>query len=174
MSKAPPIDEREFLRVTENHGEFGRKLRTLHFVPASSELREQAHHVGLCWLRLAADHLADAKAAQGSGRRRAAYSRAYYAAYNASKSVRYVATGAVSLRGDDHKKASELPDDFPDVDKWSDAVTKLYEHRLRADYDNWAATSSEQQLSSAETVGQAEAFLSEAKKYLEAKYGIKP
>ena len=109
MTKAPPVDEREFLRVTENHGEFGRKLRTLDFATASSALREHAHHVGLCWLRLATDHLADAKTAQASGRRRSAYSRAYYAVYNASKSVRYIVTGAVSLKGDDHKKASELP-----------------------------------------------------------------
>src|SRR5205823_5562247 len=66
-----------------------------------------------------------------------------------------------------------LPDDFPDVEKWSDIVTKLYEHRLRADYDNWAATRSEHQLTSEQTVGHAEIFLTEARKYLEAKYGIK-
>jgi hypothetical protein len=94
--------------------------------------------------------------------------------YNASKSVRYIVTGAVSLKGDDHKKASELPDDFPDVEKWSDLVTKLYEHRLRVDYDNWAATRSEHQLTSGQTVQHAESFLTEAGKHLEAKYGIKP
>jgi HEPN domain len=174
MAKPPAIDEREFLRVTQNHGEFGRKLQSLSFAAASIEVVEQAHHVGLCWLRLAADHLADARAAEASGRQRAAYSRSYYAAYSASKSVRYIVSGAVSLKGDDHKKASELPDDFPEVEKWSGLVTTLYEHRLRADYDNWAATNAEHHLTTTQCVELASQLVTEATKYLSAKYGIAP
>jgi hypothetical protein len=75
-----------------------------------------------------------------------------HAAYNASKSVRYIVNGRVSLKGDDHGEASELPDDFPDVDRWSEAITRLYEHRLRADYDNWRTTTSEMSLSASDAV----------------------
>jgi uncharacterized protein (UPF0332 family) len=173
MAKAPTVDEREFLKLTRNHSEFRDKLTTLGLSTASGEISENANHVALCWLRLAMEHRDDAKVAMASSRDRAVYSRSYYAVYNASKSVRYVVTGAVSLAGDDHKKASDLPDDFPDVAKWAETITKLYEHRLRADYDNWTATKAELYLSSADAVAFAEEFLREAAKYLETKYGIK-
>ena len=50
----------------------------------------------------------DAKAAIGLNCNRVTYSRSYYAAYNASKSIRYIVNGSVSLAGDDHKKAPEI------------------------------------------------------------------
>jgi hypothetical protein len=79
----------------------------------------------------------------------------------------------VSLREDDHKKASELPDDFPEVEKWAADITSLREHRLRADYDNWGTTGSEHSLSAKDVVDLAEQFLSEAEQYLESKCRIK-
>jgi hypothetical protein len=173
MIKFPPIDEREFLKLIRNHSEFCRGLRTLDLSGASADLTDHAHHVGLCWLQLASDHLEDAKAALASSRERSSYSRAYYAAYNASKTIRYVVDGTVSLKGDDHRRASELPDDFPEVEKWASTITNLYEHRLKADYDNWRSTRAELTLSPAETVGLAEQFITEVLRYLEGKYGIK-
>ncbi len=173
MSKPPPVDEREFLRIVRNHGELCRGLRTLDLTTASSDLTDHAHYVGLCWLRLAFEHLEDAKAALASHRDRSSYSRSYYAAYNASKTIRYVVEGAVSLKGDDHQRASDLPDDFPDVAKWAGAITDLYEHRLRADYDNWTSTRAELSLTPAATVVLAEQFIAIALSYLEGKYGIK-
>ena len=173
MAKAPTVDEREFLRLTRNYSEFRAKLTTLGLPAASQEVSENAQHVALCWLRLALEHRDDAQSALASNRDRAVYSRSYYAVYNASKSVRYVVTGAVSLIGDDHKKVSDLPDDFPDVAKWAETITKLKEHRLRADYDNWNTTTAELYLSSADAVALSEEFLREAAKYLETKYGIK-
>src|ERR1022692_1197514 len=77
MSKPPPIDEREFLKIVRNHGELCRGLRTLDLAAASSDLTDHAHHVGLCWLRLAFEHLDDAKAALASRRDRSSYSRSY-------------------------------------------------------------------------------------------------
>jgi HEPN domain len=174
MAKPPTIDEREFLKLTRNHGEFCQKLRTLGLPIASADLVENAHHVGLSWLRLAYEHMNDGKLTAAAGRDRASYSRSYYAAYNASKSVRYIVTGAVSLTGDDHKEASNLPDDFPDVAKWADAIVRLREHRLRADYDNWTLAKSEFSLTSTEALQLAETFVSEAKKYLETKFGLTP
>jgi uncharacterized protein (UPF0332 family) len=140
---------------------------------AASDVGENVHHVGRCWLRLAHEHMNDAKAAIGLNCDRAVYSRSYYAAYNASKSIRYVVNGSVSLTADDHKKAADLPDDFPEVDKWAAEITSLREHRLRADYDNWGDTGSEHSLSAKDVIDLAEQFLSEAKQYLEAKFGIR-
>jgi uncharacterized protein (UPF0332 family) len=174
MSKVPPVDEREFMKIVRNHGELCRGLRTLDLAAASSDVADHAHHVGLCWLRLASEHLDDAKSALVSGRVRSTYSRSYYAAYNASKTIRYVVEGAVSLKGDDHNRAPDLPDDFPDVDRWAAAITNLYEHRLKADYDNWTSTRAELSLTPEETVALAEEFIANSLNYLEGKYGIKP
>jgi uncharacterized protein (UPF0332 family) len=173
MAKAPSIGEQEFLKLTRNHGEFCDKLTKLDLATASDEIRQNAHHVGLCWLRLAIEHIEDAKFALASNRDRIVYSRSYYAAYSASKSIRYIVNGIVSLAGDDHGKAPDLPGDFVDVAKWAVSITKLYEHRLRADYDNWGSTKDENSLSPAQSVEEAEAFLKKAAQYLETKYGIK-
>jgi hypothetical protein len=112
------------------------------------------------------------QAAEAGGRSRASYSRAYYAVYNASKSIRYITTGHVSLTGDDHKRASDLPDDFPDVERWTTTIISLREHRLKSDYDNWASTAAELSLTVRQAVDLAEAFVTEATKYLEGKFGV--
>lgn len=48
---------------------------------------------------LARLHYADASAADPDMNSRTVYSRAYYAAYNASKAVRYVVRGSVTWEG---------------------------------------------------------------------------
>jgi uncharacterized protein (UPF0332 family) len=174
MSKQYSFDETTFLKVVRNHGELCRGLRNLDLDEASSDVANRAHHVGLCWLRLALEHLDDAKAALRSHRDRSSYSRSYYAAYNASKAIRYVVQGSVSLKGDDHKQAPDLPDDFEDVAKWASVITNLYEHRLKADYDNWRVTLTEMSLTAAESVAFAEQFVGHAVTYLEEKFGIRP
>jgi hypothetical protein len=136
-AQPPTVTELEFLKLTTNHGEFANKLRTLGHPQSADSVHRNSVHVGLCWFRLGIEHLADANAAAAAQRTRSVYSRSYYAAYNVSKGMRYIVGGSVSLKGDDHHKASELPDDFPDGDRWSETVTNLYENRLRADYDNW-------------------------------------
>jgi HEPN domain-containing protein len=135
----PPGPEIDFIGMTGNHGLFREKLRQLDQAEAAEAVGRHSVYVGLCWFRLALEHLEDANHSFNGGRNRSTHSRSYYAAYNASKAVRYIVDGAVSLKGDDHHKASDLPDDFPDVDRWSEEVTKLYElactrfrrHRVR-------------------------------------------
>ena len=170
MAKSPPVHELEFLKLVPNHAESVRKLATLG-VPVP-DLTLYAFHVGLCWIRLAEEHLQDCRLAEKAGSRRATFSRAYYAAYNASKGVRYIVAGAVSLKGDDHQKAQDLPNDFPDVNQWSLRITRLYENRLRADYDNWNSTGSEFSMSSAEALSFADRFVSTTKTYITTKFGI--
>jgi hypothetical protein len=94
MAKVPPIEEREFLKLTQNHREFGRKIQVLGHEKVASDVTEIAYYVGLRWLQLACEHMQDAKAAMASNLDRSAYSRSYYAVYNASKSIRYIVNGS--------------------------------------------------------------------------------
>ncbi|MBB3258110.1 uncharacterized protein (UPF0332 family) [Paraburkholderia bannensis] len=167
-----PVSELEFLQITANHLEFVKKLERLGWTNA--EIREFGVEVGTKWFRLGQQHLDEAKLLEAAGCIRACHSRAYYAAYNVSKSVRYLVKGIVSLKGDDHGKASvDLPHDFPNVADWSVKISRLYEHRLRADYDNWSTTIADQTLSSQTAISDAESFIAVAIGYLDTKFGIK-
>jgi uncharacterized protein (UPF0332 family) len=168
--KKPPIPEQEFLKVAPNHGELTSKLTAIGTpVP---DIFEYAKYVCRCWFSLAEEHLDEANKALAANCTRAVFSRAYYAVYNASKAARYIVRGGVSLKGDDHAKAStDLPQDLPNVDHWSQQITELYEHRLRADYDNWADTATSNSLTPANTVANATAFVTEARNYINTKFG---
>jgi uncharacterized protein (UPF0332 family) len=170
MGKKPPIDEVEFLRRVRNHGELSRCLSDLN-LPAP-DLPEYVRHVAECWFRLGADHLDEAERANTVGCARTTLSRAYYAAYNASKAIRYLVYGVVSLKGDDHGKASSLPDDFPEPDKWAEKITDLYVNRLLADYDNWSSTATTHTLTPESALKCASQFLDTAREYVDNKFGI--
>jgi hypothetical protein len=172
MAKPPRVHELEFLKLTQNHAEFARKLGELQLA-SDGDLVLHAHHVALCWYQLSLEHLDEARLAAAGGAKRTVYSRAYYAAYNASKAVRYLFHGWVSLKGDDHQQASVLPPDFPDAPKWSLAVTRLYEDRLHADYDNWRSTATDFTSTTTDAVTIAETFIAAAKAYLLTKYQVK-
>ena len=167
------LGEQDFLREVQNHQELRRKLLLLGELRAAEGVREHAQAVGLRWLKLGQLHLREARIAARGRARRAAYSRAYYAAYNASKAVRYVSCGTVSLKGDDHGKASELPRDFPDLDKWSTSIGRLYEQRLRADYDNWRGTPGKFTVAMPTAIEEASGFLVACKSYLREKFSLK-
>jgi hypothetical protein len=175
MPALPPsaTDERALLKALRNHAEFRRILSDLSLTSDLASFDQQIEGVVKCWFGLAETHLHEAKAAESSGNSRSAFSRAYYAAYNASKAVRYRVTGFVSLKGDDHERAAaELPDDFPSVATWSATISALYEHRLRADYDNWRDTASEQTMLSSACIAEAEKFIADCRTYLGSKFGI--
>jgi len=167
----PSVHELEFLKLTANHLEFGRKLNTLNF--SNPSLIHHAEYIGAAWFHLADEHLKEAKSMLRLKIKphRAVFSRSYYAAYNASKSIRYLTAGSVSLKGDDHGKATDLPGDFPDKEQWATTLATLYENRLRADYDNWTTTGSDFSQSSRDAVKSAAAFLVEARMYINSKIG---
>jgi len=170
--QAPPVSEIEFMRITGNHGEYQENLNSLGHPRQSLQIKRHAHYVGLCWFRLSSERLEDARHSLAAHRARATFSGSYYAAYNASKAIRYIVDGAVSLKGDDHHKASSgLPDDFPDVDRWSSVVTDLYEHRLRADYDNWQSTAAENSLTPDEAFNLSTEFVNRCRAYLSKRLG---
>ncbi len=166
-------DERRALELLKNHAEFKAILVSLTMSSDIGVLESHVHAVARKWFELGRLHLLDASAVDTKVNSRSVYSRAYYAAYNASKAVRYVVHGSVSLRGDDHKKVADLPASFPDVDSWVSRLPLLYEHRLRADYDNWSDTASENILAPEDCLAAAAEFLKAAEQFLLAKYGLK-
>jgi len=166
-------DERKALELLRNHAEFKATLVSLSMKGDLPILESHVYAVARQWFELARTHYADANAVDARRSPRSVYSRAYYAAYNASKAVRYVVRGFVSLRGDDHKKVADLPTSFPDVDSWVAKLPLLYEHRLRADYDNWSDTAVENVLSPAACLAAAAEFLKAAEQFLLAEYGLK-
>lgn len=171
MSKQPPVPELTFIKISKNHADLTRVLTLLGI--GSADVLEYAKHVSKCWYQLAEEHLEDAKQALANKRYRSAYSRSYYAAYNASKAVRYIVSGNVNLTGEDHKHASsDLPDDIPDVEQWSLEITKLYEHRLRADYDNWCDTNANNSIDPEHAVRLAGEFMQVVNHYILQKFGI--
>lgn len=167
---APPVDELTFLKITANHNEFANKLQKLGW--NNSQLNDYVQHVGVAWFLLGDQHLSEAEVMSQAGIQRATHSRAYYAAYNASKGVRYLVVGFFSLKGDDHGKAGELPDDFPDKVTWAKKIAALYENRLRADYDNWTSTTSEFTQTPADAVSQAKDFIKTSRDYLKMRFGL--
>ncbi len=170
MPKRPPVHELEFMKLSRSHGELSAKLTTIG-IP-SPDLLEYAKHICECWFKLAEIHLNDAKAALAANCQRAVISRSYYAAYNASKAARYLVRGTVSLTGNDHASAStDLPDDLPNVAQWAQDITLLYEHRLRADYDNWSDTAASSTLTPGDAIAKATAFIDEVRGYVNAKFG---
>lgn len=171
MSKSPPVHELQFLKLFANHAELSNRLLLLGC--PTSDIQQFAMHVCEAWFHLGEEHLAEAKKLLAAGCLRATYSRAYYAAYNASKGARYLVKGIVSLKGDDHGKASsDLPDDFPNVATWGMKVSVLYENRLRADYENWSTTTKEFTINPDDAVADAEAFVAETRVYLNGKFGM--
>lgn len=167
-----PLPELELLKRWGNHAEFARKLDELALRSDLPTLKGYVGTVATAWFRLGIDHLEDATKSLSIGAQRSSYSRAYYAAYNISKSIRFAVKGFVSLKGDDHKSVGDLPDDFPDSVVWSSRLVRLYENRLRADYDNWQDTASAYTATPRECVEDANGFRKAGSAYLLTKFGL--
>lgn len=170
--KTVHADERRFLDLVKNHADFRKKLVTLTMGRDLAVFDGHMLSVVTSWFKLGEDHLREVLKVDVKSCPRIAYSRSYYAAYNASRAVRYVVYGEVSLRGDDHRRVADLPDSFPSVSSWTLRLTQLYEHRLRADYDNWSGSAAENTLTPAESCTAAREFLDTCRAFLANEYGV--
>ncbi|MCY1219159.1 hypothetical protein D9M72_311220 [compost metagenome] len=171
-TKQPPISEIDFLRACYNHNELCRKLESWEVSPG--DLPSYARFVCVAWMKLGEEHLVEANAAHQTGSIRSTYSRAYYAVYNASKAIRYIHRGLVSLKGDDHSKASvDLPDNLPDQARWARVIVSMLENRHRADYDNWVDTAASFTMTPEATLNEANQFIAAAWLYLTTEYQLK-
>ena len=171
-SRLAGVEELDFIQLVRNHREFKRQLEALGLSPRLAVYDRKVRGVCCAWLGLAHQHLREAKRAKTARLGRSVYSRAYYAAYSASKALRYLTAGVVSLHGDDHKKVGDLPADFPNLAAWTLDLSVLYEHRLRADYDNWTKTKAENKFTLAQALDKAEAFVRDCETYLQKECGI--
>ncbi|MGI0013937.1 MAG: hypothetical protein ACREBU_10930 [Nitrososphaera sp.] len=122
------------------------------------------------WYRLGMSHLGVARKLSGSGRQwRSQVSRCYYAAYNASRSVRWLVHGSVSLEPDDHKRVGDLPSDFPDREIWNSFFTQLRMDRNRADYEPWSNSIRDLEISPSQSLQQTVSFIKSVRRYLISK-----
>jgi hypothetical protein len=165
-------DERLLVHEVTNHAEFRQKLTRLKLTSDFPVFDSAVVEVVTSWFKLAREHAEELNKLDPNDVPRAVYSRAYYAAYNASKAVRYMSLGIVSLKGDDHRKVSELPDSFPSVDTWARDLQVMYQHRLRSDYDNWSQTSAEHTLKPIECAVLAHDFINVCSAFLRNKYKV--
>ncbi len=158
-----------------NHGKVCAALKDLDagadlgFVKAAVAAQTRA------WLALSKRHLQTAKAIRVQLQRdwRCTVSRAYYAAYTAARAIRYFVHGQFDSSAADHKKASELPDDFPDRDQWREFLVILRDDRNKADYHPWRETYWELSESPDKLLDRSARFVGLACQYLRER-GVQP
>jgi len=164
LTKKPEILElgnhARVLRILKSHS--GRSnVRWYH-----DAVRNVAHH----WFLLASQHLRVARQLVSEPRVwRTVISRSYYAAYNASRGVRYLVKGSVKLDASDHQDVGDLPDDFPQRPAWSTFLTEMRKDRNIADYEPWIGMRSTLSHPPSVSVTRTDEFLRESKAYLRAK-----
>lgn len=167
MSTKPPILEL---------GNHARVLRILELISGRSDLswyNEEVHAVVCRWVNLAMQHLRTARGLAPKPRNwRGVVSRSYYAAYNASRALRYAVSGSIKLDVDDHKVVGDLPPDFPNRAAWSTFLIDLRKDRNLADYEPWTKTLSALSERPRTSLDRTEEFLRQSKTYLRKK-GIK-
>jgi hypothetical protein len=164
----PPTQDL-FLKL-RNHGEVRRILDSVAAGADLSWFDQAAIDVCKRWFRLGQHHLQIAKRLQPSPRDwRSIVSRSYYAAYNASKCVRYYVNGSVKLDADDHKHVGDLPDDFPQRAYWSTFLVELRHDRNLADYEPWDHVRKSLTYPASTAVGRTTMFLQQSKHYLKGR-----
>jgi len=157
-----------------NHAKVRRVLHGFCSPGALQFLDDAVTEQAACWFRLGVKHLRVARKLDLKARDewRSVGSRAYYAAYSASKAIRYLTTGDTLTDAADHKRVGDLPDDFPNKNGWAVFLNDLRDARNRCDYDPWPDTKSALPLPVHELSAQAAKFVREARAYLKQR-GVK-
>jgi hypothetical protein len=157
----------ELPRDFPNHQKVRRGLEGLLEAPALAAYDEAVKNICRHHIALASAHLAAARPTQRHWRTRV--SRAYYAAYSASRAVRFYVAGGFSSEVEDHKKVADLPKDFPRLADWNDTLTQMRHDRNLADYDAWPDCREQLNKPPSRTVDLASEFVQETKSYLHAR-----
>lgn len=92
-------------------------------------------------------------------------SRLYYAAYNVSRAVRLWVNGEYSTESTDHKKIENLPNDFPQKNKYANQLAVLRDDRNLCDYDHTVGRG-DLVLSVDDSLALVDGFLNDARAYL--------
>lgn len=168
----PRVDSRLRLRVATA----SKELRD-HWSEGTSIERRTGVQIQALAERVTADRLQLAYRVRRSGAllialtppmNRVAVGRYYYAMYHAMRSVVFFHHG-----GDDYEGHSALPvhapHDFPDRDRWANALKEARLDRNRADYDAYPKADSAWAATVVRLRGDSDAFLPIARNYLRAK-----
>lgn len=155
---------KSILDVTKNAREAISCISGLVSDESASQLRGEfdRHVIGL--VELAREHLLVAKSLPRS-RWRHKVSRGYYCSYHAKRALRLYVSGHYSTDSSDHKKVSDLPDDFPSKESRKRRLNDLRTDRNTADYDH-DANEDLLIIGVAESVVFSESFLSDVLEYL--------
>ncbi len=155
------------LRDFPNHQRVRRGLESILDADALAAYDDAVHATCLCIMKLAAAHLRTAKNPSSvRDNWRLVVSRAYYAAYNASKAVRYLVQGQVAGDVDDHKKVADLPNDFPERVFWTSVLIEMRIDRNIADYEPWPGCLRRLAASPKKAVEYADRFVQTVRSYL--------
>lgn len=99
---------------------------------------------------------------------RSSISRSYYGMYHGARALAFL-----SLEGDDNEGHNELhkglPEDFPDVEQWRNALKDARLRRNEADYDPYPVGESEFAVIGRTQIGIVTNFLNETESYLRAR-----
>lgn len=99
---------------------------------------------------------------------RSSISRSYYGMYHVARALAFLATG-----GDDNEAHSDLhkglPEDFPDVDKWRNALKEARLLRNEVDYDPYVEGQYDLGMVGRTQLANVGSFLREAEFYLRAR-----
>lgn len=158
--------EPELLHL-DNHGKVRRVLSTFASRATLARFDDAVANVVKQWYLLARRHLRVARRLVRPPRDwRSAVSRTYYAAYNASRAVRYRVNGRVKPGAEDHKEVGDLPNDFPNRDQWSSFLDDLRYDRNVSDYEPWPAARQRLKGEPADSLIEVERFIRDARGYL--------
>lgn len=130
--KAPHL-----LRASGNVRKMKENLANVVDANALSAIQEEINRNVVQLFRLGKSHYSFALR-QNNRSWRQRVSRLYYAAYNVSRAVRLCANGEFSTEVGDHKKIESLPDQFPQLNSYSNRLAILREDRNLCDYDHTA------------------------------------
>jgi hypothetical protein len=163
---APSIKRPEILSL----GNHAQALGVLEKIAGGSDLHwyhEAVHAVAREWYQLSSHHMRAGRQLLSRPRNwRAVVSRSYYAAYNASRAVRYFVKGAVAFDSKDHQLVGDLPTDFPDAASWATFVNELRRDRNIADYEPWKDVRTKLSDSPSSSLNRVEKFISVARLYM--------
>jgi hypothetical protein len=153
-----------------NHGKVRKALASVFTRRSLAKYDAAVSSTVRSYLRLAAAQLRVATASGTNGDAwRTLVSRAYYAAYNASKAVRLYVYGFTANDASDHKNVGELPDDFPTHAQWTSKLIDMRFDRNVADYEPWPGSKAKLKKIPPTTLTDAQQFVTAVRVYLKGK-----
>ena len=163
IGRSDDMDHTSLLRAGRNPQRLIAELSDLLGASAIENLHAALEQNVHDLLHLADHHLEFGEQVKGAWRQKV--SRLYYGAYHTARAVHLHRDGHYSQNVGDHAKVSELPDDFPQSERYNSQLGTLREDRNLADYDQ-SASKDQLVLSPDEAESLVTEFAADARDYL--------